>query len=220
MKPTVEELTSDPKFELLDKLSYDRVLDFAGNYMRKQSRPMRYFYICLLAMLGLLIVSLMIGVLGRGRSVLSVLKQYGYGIIISFTAIIPIHEIIHGIVYFLLGARKIRFGAELKQFAFYAVADKFVTQKAGFYVLALSPFVIITLLNLAGFIFVPGVASYTYISVIFFHTTMCIGDFALLSYYDTHRGKEIYSFDDVDNRISYFYYRKAQRATDAETSSA
>ncbi|MBL7111264.1 MAG: DUF3267 domain-containing protein [Bacteroidales bacterium] len=210
MKPTVEELKNNPQFELLDKLSYDRVLDFASNYIRKQSRPMRFFYFCLLAMLALLLGAFLVGVIGRGRSILSVLKQYGYGIIISFTAIIPIHEIIHGIVYFLLGARKIRFGAELKQFAFYAVADKFVTQKAGFNVLALSPFIIITLLNLAGFLFVPGVASYTYISVIFFHTTMCIGDFALLSYYDTHRDKEIYSFDDVANRMSYFYHKKTE----------
>ena len=209
MKPTVEELNNNPQFELLDKLSYDRVLDFASKYMRKQSRPMRYFYICLLAMIVLLVGALLVGVVGRGRSILSVLKQYGYGIVISFTAVIPIHEIIHGIVYFILGARKIRFGAELKQFAFYAVADKFVTQKAGFYVLALSPFIIITLLNLAGFIFVPGVASYTYISIIFFHTTMCIGDFALLSYYDTNRNKEIYSFDDVENRMSYFYHKKS-----------
>ena len=167
MKPTVEEISNNPQFELLDKLSYDRVLDFASNYIRKQSRPMRYFYICLLAMLVLLVGALLYGVFGRGRSLLSVLKQYGYGIIISFTAVIPIHEIIHGIVYFILGARKIRFGAEFRQFAFYAVADKFVTQKAGFYVLALSPFIIITLLNLAGFLFVPGVASYTYIAVIF-----------------------------------------------------
>jgi len=208
MKPSVEEIVNNPRFELLDRLSYDRVLDFASNYIRKQSRPMQFFYLSLLAMLALLAGAFLVGIFLRERTSLSILKQYGYGTIISFTAVIPIHEIIHGIVYFLLGARKIRFGAELKQFAFYAVADKFVTKKTGFYFLALSPFVIITLLNLAGFLFVPGVASYTYISVIFFHTTMCIGDFALLSYYDTHRDKEIYSFDDVDNRMSYFYYKK------------
>ena len=211
MKPTVEELTNDSKYELLDRLSYDRILDFATHYIRKQSRPMQFFYFSLLAMLGLMIGALLVGVLVRGRSVLSVLKQYGYGIIISFTAIIPIHEIIHGIVYFLLGARKIRFGAELKQFAFYAVADKFVTRRAGFFTLALAPFIIITLLNLAGFIFVDGVTSYTYVSVIFFHTTMCIGDFALLSYYYAHRDKDIYSYDDVTNRLSYFYHRKKKQ---------
>jgi hypothetical protein len=44
--------------------------------------------------------------------------------------------------------------------------------------------------------------------MLFFHTTMCIGDFALMSYYDVNKDKEIYTFDDVKSRISYFYYKK------------
>ena len=83
-----------------------------------------------------------------------------------------------------------------------------MTNRAGFIFLALSPFIIVSLLNLAGFILVPGYASYTYISVLFFHATMCAGDFALLSYFEFHRDKELYTFDDVRNKTSYFYYRK------------
>jgi len=212
MRISVEEIEFDPNYELLDKLSYDHILDFAGEYIRKPTRSMIFFYICIIGMFLLLIVSTIIAIVVRDRDFINVLKQFGYGLIISFTAIIPIHEIIHGIVYFLLGARKIRFGAELKQFAFYAVADKFVTPKTSFYFLALSPFIIVSLLNLAGFIFVPGLASYTYISVLFFHTTMCIGDFALMSYYDVHKDKEIYTFDDVDNRESFFYVKKQRKS--------
>jgi hypothetical protein len=36
---------------------------------------------------------------------------------------------------------------------------------------------------------------------------MCAGDFALLSYFEFHRDKELYTFDDVRNKTSYFYYR-------------
>jgi len=208
MRYTPTDIKSNPGFELLDVLSYDSVLDFARIYTRKNTRSMIFFYICLICTFLILVGSLVYGMIIHDRAFLSILKQYFYGLIISFSIIIPIHEIVHGIVYILFGAKKILFGAELKQFAFYAVAEDFVTGRTGFYILAISPFIVISLLNLAGFIFVSGVASYTYISMLFFHTTMCIGDFALMSYYDIHKNKEIYTFDDVKSRISYFYYRK------------
>ncbi len=169
---------------------------------------MIFFYFFLIGTLLLLVGSMVYGMVTHNRAFLGILKQYFYGLIISFSIIIPVHEIVHGIMYVLLGAKKILFGAELKQFAFYAVADEFVTGRTGFYILAISPFLVISLLSLAGFIFVRGVASYTYISMLFFHTTMCIGDFALMSYYDINKDKEIYTFDDVKSRISYFYYKK------------
>lgn len=202
------EIKSNAEFQLLDVLNYDGVLDFTRKYIRKNTRSMIFFYIFLTGTFLLLIGALVYGMVTHNRAFLGILKQYFYGLIISFSIIIPVHEIVHGIVYILLGAKKILFGAELKQFAFYAVADDFVTGRSGFYILAISPFIVISLLNLAGFIFVRGVASYTYISMLFFHTTMCIGDFALMSYYDINKDKEIYTFDDVKSRISYFYYKK------------
>jgi len=202
------EIKSNPGFVLLDVLNYDSVLDFSRKYTRKNTRSMIFFYIFLIGTFILLVGAMIYGMITYNRAFLGILKQYFYGLIISFSIIIPIHEIVHGIVYVLLGAKKILFGAEIKQFAFYAVADEFVTGRTGFYLLAISPFIVISLLNLAGFLFVRGVASYTYISMLFFHTTMCIGDFALMSYYDINKEKEIYTFDDVKSRISYFYYKK------------
>lgn len=210
MRLTPGDIIKNPSFVFLDEIHYDDIVDFAGKYLRKRNRSMIFFYFVLIGMFLLMMVAIGFGMLDHHRGFGAIMKQYLYGIIISFSINIPVHEIIHGIIYVLLGARKIRFGAEFKQLAFYAVADGFVTRKWGFYLIAISPFLVITGLNLAGFIFVPGVASYTYISVLFWHTTMCAGDFALMSYYDTHRDKDIYTFDDVHKRISYFYYRKAE----------
>ncbi|MBA7557467.1 hypothetical protein ES705_50224 [subsurface metagenome] len=134
---------------------------------------------------------------------ISLLQQFLYGLIASLTIIIPAHELIHAIGYLLLGARKIRFGAAIKHFAFYAVADDFVANRRGFIFLAISPFVVVSLLMLSGFLFVQGYASYTYISAMFFHAT----DFAMISYFEYHRDKEVYTFDDVKNKTSYFYYK-------------
>jgi hypothetical protein len=210
MRHTVEQIKNDSSFQLLDKLHYDDIVDFATEYVRKRTRSMFYYLVLIIIFFILQWAAFLYGIFVNDMNTISLLKQFLYGLIISLTIVIPFHELIHALGYFLLGARKIRFGAVLKHFAFYAVADDFVANRNAFIFLALSPFVIVSLLNLAGFIFVQGYASYTYISVLFFHATMCAGDFALLSYFEFHRDKELYTFDDVGKKTSYFYYKKPE----------
>ena len=210
MRHTVEQIMKDSRFQLLDKLHYDDIVDFATEYVRKRTRSMFFYLVLIIIFFILQWSAFLYGIFANDMNTISLLKQFLYGLIISLTIVIPLHELIHALGYFLLGARKIRFGAVLKHFAFYAVADDFVANRNAFIFLALSPFVIVSLLNLAGFIFVQGYASYTYISVLFFHATMCAGDFALLSYFEFHRDKELYTFDDVGKKTSYFYYKKPE----------
>ena len=205
-----EQIIKDRRFQLLDKLHYDDIVEFATEYVRKRTRSMFFYLVLVIVFFILQWSAFLYGIFVRDMNTISLLKQFLYGLIISLTIVIPLHEFIHALSYFILGARKIRFGAVLKHFAFYAVADDFVVNRNAFIFLALSPFVIVSLLNLAGFVFVHGYASYTYISVLFFHATMCAGDFALLSYFEFHRDKELYTFDDVGKKISYFYYKKPE----------
>lgn len=210
MHHTAEQIKNDSRFRLLDKLHYDDIVDFATKYVRKRTRSMFYYLVLIIIFFIFQWAAFLYGIFSNGMNTVSLLKQFLYGLIISLTIVIPLHELIHALGYFLLGARKVRFGAVLKHFAFYAVADDFVVSRNAFIFLALSPFITVSLLNLAGFIFVHGYASYTYISVLFFHATMCAGDFALLSYFEFHRDKELYTFDDVGRKISYFYYKKPE----------
>jgi len=210
MRHTVEQIKNESRFQLLDKLHYDDIVTFATEYVRKRTRSMFYYLVLIIIFFILQWAAFLYGIFVNDMNTVSLLKQFLYGLIISLTIVIPFHELIHAFGYFLLGARKIRFGAVLKHFAFYAVADDFVASRNAFIFLALSPFIIVSLLNLAGFIFVQGYASYTYISVLFFHATMCAGDFALLSYFEFHREKELYTFDDVGKKTSYFYYKKPE----------
>ena len=210
MRHTVEQIKKDSRFQLLDKLHYDDIVEFATEYVRKRTRSMFFYLVLIIIFFILQWSAFLYGIFAKDMNTISLLKQFLYGLIISLTIVIPFHELIHALGYFLLGARKIRFGAVLKHFAFYAVADDFVANRNAFIFLALSPFVIVSLLNLAGFVFVHGYASYTYISVLFFHATMCAGDFAMLSYFEFHRDKELYTFDDVGKKISYFYYKKPE----------
>jgi len=206
-KLSIEQIKSDPGYKLLDKIPYNTIADFAGGYLRKSNLSIRFYLLIIIILFTGMVISLIHGTLAHNYRFMGLLKQYLYGLLISFTIVIPVHEAIHGLAYFLLGARKIRFGAKLKQFAFYSVAEDFVTTRPAFYVLALSPFIILSVANLFGFFYVHGYAGYTYLSILFFHSTMCAGDFALMSYYEFHKDKELYTFDDVKNRISYFYYR-------------
>ena len=210
MRHTVEQIMKDSRFQLLDKLHYDDIVDFATEYVRKRTRSMFFYLILIIIFFILQWSAFLYGIFANDMNTISLLKQFLYGLIISLTIVIPLHELIHALGYFLLGARKIRFGAVLKHFAFYAVADDFVVNRNAFIFLALSPFIIVSLLNLLGFVLVQGYASYTYISVLFFHATMCAGDFALLSYFEFHRDKELYTFDDVGKKTSYFYYKKPE----------
>ena len=207
MRLKVDQIKNNPRFRLLDKLHYDSIVEFATEYIRKRTRSMTIYMVFLVAYFVFMWSAFAYGVIVDDMNAVSLLKQFLYGLVISLTIVIPVHEMIHAVGYFLLGARKISFGAALKHFAFYAVADDFVAGRRGFIFLAISPFLIVSLLNLAGYIFVSGYASYTYISVLFFHATMCAGDFALLSYFEFHRDKEVYTFDDVPNKTSYFYYK-------------
>ncbi len=204
---------SNPGFVLLDKLHYDEIVEFATEYIRKRTRSMVAYLVIILIFFVFIWSAFVYGITVSHLNAGSLLKQFLYGLIISMTIVIPLHELVHAICYFILGARKIRVGAVVKHFAFYAVADDFVASRSGFIFLAVSPFIVVSLLNLAGVIFVTGYASYTYISVLFFHATMCAGDFALLSYFEYHRDKELYTFDDVKNKTSYFYYRKKPGAS-------
>jgi hypothetical protein len=207
MRHTVDQIRNDSRFRLLDQLHYDSIVEFATEYIRKSTRSMTFFIVIVIIFFVIQWSAFVYGITVKDMNTVSLLKQFLYGLIASLTIIIPAHELIHAIGYFLLGARKISFGAAMKHFAFYAVADDFVVRRRGFVFLAISPFIVVSLLMLAGFIFVGGYASYTYISALFFHATMCAGDFAMLSYFEFHRDKDVYTFDDVKNKTSYFYYK-------------
>jgi hypothetical protein len=207
MRHTIESIRKDPRFKLLDKLHYDSIVEFATEYIRKRTRSMTSYIIFIILFFIIQWAAFVYGIVVKDMNTISLLQQFLYGLIASLTIIIPAHELIHALGYLLLGARKIRFGAAIKHFAFYAVADDFVANRRGFIFLAISPFIVVSLLMLSGFLFVQGYASYTYISAMFFHATMCAGDFALISYFEYHRDKDVYTFDDVKNKTSYFYYK-------------
>ena len=92
-----------------------------------------------------------------------------------------------------------------------ALADKFVANKREFEVVALAPFIIITT-SLLILLFVAYTNwTLTISSVLLAHTAMCSGDIGLLSFFEFHKHKEPVTYDDVENKISYFYGQTIER---------
>ena len=103
------------------------------------------------------------------------------------------------------GARKIRVGMDLKQYLFYVTAHRYVATPLQFRIVAIIPFLLISIALVFLILIMPGFWKWSFSLFLFVHTTMCAGDFALLNFYFTKKGRKIFTWDDADRKIAYFY---------------
>jgi len=203
-KPDTETLQKDPGYRMILELDFGEMIPFVmKNIKRREGISLVYFMInaaTLLLILFYIIWGIRDGIFNGGK----ILVQIVAGFLAGSILVIPPHELLHGLAYRLLGARKIKFGADLHQFIFYVTADRFPISKKELAFLALTPFFLI---NLATIVLTTGWATHlTLFSATFLlsHNIMCIGDFAMIAY-AYHNKEEILSFDDIQKKKSYFY---------------
>jgi hypothetical protein len=67
---------------------------------------------------------------------------------------------------------------------------------------------VISVFTIAGIIILPGIIKWSLSLFLFSHTTMCAGDFAMITLFTEKRGKEIVTWDDTNLRVAYFYYKE------------
>jgi len=128
-----------------------------------------------------------------------------------FAALIPLHELLHGLGYRLAGAHRVDYRVIWRQFVFYAIADRFVTRKHPFVLLALAPFVVINSLLLLLIVLLPSAWVPWLCGALFMHIAGCSGDFALLSYFFTHWNRDPVTFDDAVRGESHFFLREERQ---------
>jgi Putative zincin peptidase len=199
MKILPEELT-EKGYQLCDQFEHTEIVPFIQPYL-KPNNPVMIFY------WGINIIILLAAAIGwitlsDGKS--DALAKFGIGAAL-FAALIPIHELIHGIGYKLAGAPKVSYKAHIKKLIFYAMADRFVISARPFVLLAIAPFIIINSLLIIGIAIFPGPYSWLLAGALLMHTSGCAGDFALISYYYVNRRKEIVTYDDQSAQITYFF---------------
>jgi hypothetical protein len=199
----VEDLEDQSKYRQILSISYNNLIDFILDYLRRKSGLMVFFWSACILFFG---ISLTIRIDISGYYPLkNILLHSMLGLVIFPILIIPLHEFLHIIPFFLAGAKDIRVGMNLKQYIFYVTAHRHVAPSGQFKVVALIPFILVTLVLFFLILFLPGLWKWSLSVLLFVHTTMCAGDFALLNFYWLNRRKKIYTWDDADEKMAYFY---------------
>lgn len=205
---SVEQLSNNPAFKLFSEVNYQQLLPFLIPYMKRLSVPMIFFYGFNLLFLGDILFLFQKILSQASLSLFQLFSLWGVSFLLTLL-LIPIHELLHGVAFKILGAKHLTFGVNWNYLMFYVTSDGMVLSKSQFYFLALVPFCVISGL-LSLFLFSSSaVIQWTTANVLFAHATCCIGDFSLMSFfYVETKGKNAFTYDNVEKMTSYFYIEK------------
>jgi hypothetical protein len=203
MAPKVEDLTDESRFRHLLTVSYTDIVSFVLDYLRRKTLVTLLFWSVCLIFLGLA-VTVRINITGY-YELRRIFFHSLLGLILFPVLIIPFHELLHIIPYFFSGARNIRVGIDLSQYIFYVTAHRYVASPLQYRLVAITPFIIVSIISLFLVFYLPGLWKWSISLFLFVHTTMCAGDFAMLNYYQINKHRKIYTWDDADLKEAYFY---------------
>jgi hypothetical protein len=199
----VEDLEDQTKYRQIMEISYHDLVPFILDYLRRKSSVTIFFWsVCIIFLVTALRVRMNIGGYFAFRDILT---HSVIGMILLPLGCIPLHELLHIVPYYFSGARKIRVGMDLKQYLFYVTAHRHVATPRQFRIIALVPFIMISIALVFLILTMPGLWKWSLSLFLFVHTTMCAGDFALMNFYHMKKGKKIFTWDDADRKIAYFY---------------
>lgn len=204
-KPTPEELDESGAFKKIQDLDHNEMVPFLLENLKNRNPINATFKHGTM----LLIALILFVWIGRWNGT-DFFIGLGAGIFFTFTIGLILHELLHLLVYKVLGAKKTKLKPLWDQGAVAAVADKFVVAEKEFYWLALTPFVVLTSAGIAALFTTSGWIFYAVSFFLVLHATACVGDFSLAGYIYENRDREIYTYDDVENDKSYFYVRKVR----------
>jgi hypothetical protein len=203
MALSVEDLDDETKFRQILKIPYKELISFIFEYLTKSSRlTITFWSACIFFLAIAIMIRINISGAFPGSEILlhSIL-----GFILFPVLCVPLHELLHIIPYYFSGAKNIRVGMDLRQYMFYVTAHRYVATPVQFIIVAIIPFLIISIVTFFLILFIPGLWKWSLSIFLFVHATMCAGDFALLNFYYLNRNKKIYTWDDADEKIAYFY---------------
>jgi hypothetical protein len=203
MPLTVDDLNDESRFRHLLTISYNEIITFVLEYVRRLTGLTVFFWSTCMIFFGIsIIIRIDIGGMFEYKKILT---HTLLGLIVFPILVIPFHEGLHIIPYYISGARKIKIGMDLSQYMFYVTAHRYVAAPLQFKIVALIPFILINLTGLFLVLCLPGLWKWSFSLFLLAHSTMCAGDFALLNFYYINRSKKIYTWDDADLKEAYFY---------------
>lgn len=197
---SVDQLADASRFEEMVRLDLHTLVDFVTQYYYKRITPVvMAHYVFSFLTLAAWVASCWWGGLDFDQWAVSL----GWGVLL-FIILLPLHEAIHGLAYTAFGARDVRYGILPKHFVVYAVAHHFVADRREFTWVALAPFLVISA-GLAVLALALPQFQQVLLAALMFHTSGTSGDFAMLNYLHVHKRRTLYTYDDADNKITYFH---------------
>ena len=204
--PTIDELRNSGKYELLAQLNHRQIKEFVINQLSESGIIIKTYMIYQLVMILAGIFFFTRSIVLAFQSSVEPLYFSLAALVFSFSVLVVIHELLHGIALKIIGAPKVNFGGYLMKFIFYAEADQFVINHKQFAFIALTPLLVVKLITLIGIIFFfDQPVFYFLIFVMSSHSLFCAGDIGLLSVFFKNKNIEIFTFDVKEEKTSYFY---------------
>ena len=203
MSLKVEDLEDQSKYRQILKVPYEEMVTFVLDFIRRRTGLMVFYWSACMVFLG---IALFVRINISGYFPFkNIFMHTLLGLIIIPLVYIPVHELLHIIPYYFTGARNIRIGMDLSQYMFYVTAHRYVANEKQFRFVALVPFILTSVVILFLVLYLPGLWKWSLSLFLFMHATMCAGDFAMLNFYSIHNRKKIYTWDDADEKVAYFY---------------
>jgi len=207
--PSIEELQSNDKYELIAELHHSQIKEFVISRFTENNLLIKIFMYYQVAMVVLGIFILTRGIVLSYHGMSEPLFYSLGALAFSFTILVPLHELLHGLSIKLTGAKKIHYGAYFRKFIFYAEADRHVMNRKQFALVALTPLIVIKVVTLVGtIIFWHSAWVYFFGMIMAVHSLFCAGDIGLLSVFYTDDQTEKFTFDVRVEKKSYYYQRK------------
>lgn len=201
---SIQDIRGSNEFRAVKELKFSGILEFVFENIRKRNIA-SFFYAASNIILLVFLIFYSLHLLKTELELKEYILFLSLGILAGSIIIIPFHEGFHAFAFLLAGARKIKFGMDLRQMIFYATAKNFVAGRKEFYMIAIMPFLII---NISSIVLIPFSTHATVLilsSMLLLHNLMCIGDFAMIAYFMDQKDKEMYTFDDLDSMTAWFY---------------
>lgn len=196
-------------YRVIDSFTYSDIKLFLMRNLPKTTFRAIYIGVLLLVLFG---VGFMIALWQESQSASQFFLEIGASLVwvlVGYAIIVPLHEIIHWVVYRTEGAGDVRFGAIWRSFVFFAAAHNFLTDYKTFKRIALAPLRILSGLLVVLLLFpLPLWGKIAIAVLLFFHLLSCSGDLMMLAYMSRYKGREVYTVDDIDNRYTYFLEKK------------
>lgn len=194
-------------YHLADELPHADLTPFLMQYVRRRGLYI-WVWIAAIAANVFLLAAFVAWHLAKGTADFDTLAKAVVPAMFLLVTLIPLHEWLHGLAYQWAGAPRVSYIVNWKKLYVAALADRFVIGRRQFYIVALTPFTVISaFLLIATTLIGEPFWQFTFLISLLLHTLSCLGDFAMINYMQLRPEKEAVTYDDNEKGLSYFWVK-------------